>query len=98
MHSCEMDTIGRALDDILLLEAEMGEQGFLDMVLRNACWKEDRLLLRGLLDRVESSRLQRNKGNTRRIDEGSPASLPQWSGDWRSRRAWLVDWLLETSL
>ena len=27
MHSCEMDIIGRALDDILLLEAESGEQG-----------------------------------------------------------------------
>ena len=47
MHSCEMDIIGRALDDILLLEAEMGEQGFLDMILRNSCWQEDRLLLRG---------------------------------------------------
>ena len=46
MHSCEMDIIGRALDDILLLEAEMGEQGFLDMILRNSCWQEDRLLLR----------------------------------------------------
>ena len=46
MHSCEMDIIGRALDDLLLFEADMGDQGFLDMVLRNACWQEDRLLLR----------------------------------------------------
>ena len=46
MHSCEMDIIGRALDDILL-EAEMGEQGFFDMILRNSCWQEGRLLLRG---------------------------------------------------
>ena len=46
MHSCEMDIIGRALDDILLLETEMGEQGFLDVILSNSCWQEDRLLLR----------------------------------------------------
>ena len=41
-----MDIIGRALDDLLLFEADMGDQGFLDMVLRNACWQENRLLLR----------------------------------------------------
>ena len=90
MHSCEMDIIGRALDDILLLEAEMGEQGFIDMILRNSCWQEDRLLLRKFLDRVESSRLQTKKGNTRKSDEGTPVSLPQWSGDWRAAREQLV--------
>ena len=57
MHSCEMDIIGRALDDILLIEAETGEEGFLDMVPWNACWQEDRLLLRAFLDKVECSRL-----------------------------------------
>ena len=48
-----MDIIGRALDDILLLETEMGEQGFLDVILSNSCWQEDRLLQRGFLNRVE---------------------------------------------
>ena len=90
MHSCEMDIIGRALDDVLLLEAEMGEQGFIDMILRNSCWQEGRLLLRGFLDRVEASRLQRKKGNTRKSDEGTPASLPQWTGDWRAAREQLA--------
>ena len=90
MPSCEMHIIGRALDDILLLEAEMGEQGFIDMILRNSCWQEDRLLLRKFLDRVESSRLQRKKGNTRKSDEGTPASLPQWTGDWRAAREQLA--------
>ena len=64
----------------------MGEQGFLDMALRNACWQEDRLLLRGFLDRVEATRLKRKKGNTRKIDEGTPVSLPQWS-DWTLERS-----------
>ena len=42
------------------------------------------------MDRVESSRLKRKKGNTRKIDERTPESLPQWSGDWRAARDQLV--------
>ena len=30
------------------------------------------------------------KGNTRKSDEGTPVSLPQWSGDWRAAREQLV--------
>ena len=62
MHSCEMDIIGRALDDILLLEAEMGEQGFLDMILRNSCWQEDRLLLRGFFGQSGILKASEEKG------------------------------------
>merc|ERR1711965_600052 len=66
-HSCEMDIIGNALNDILLLEAESGEQGFLDMVLRNKCWQQDRLLLRKFLDRIELARLRRKGSTTKKL-------------------------------
>ena len=72
MHSCEMDIIGRALDDILLLETEMGEQGFLDVILSNSCWQEDRLLQRGFLNRVESSRLQTKRVTPGRVTRELP--------------------------
>ena len=62
LHSCEMDIIGRALDDLLLFEADMGDQGFLDMVLRNACWQEDRLLLRGFFGQSGILKASEEKG------------------------------------
>ena len=68
LRSCEMDIIGNALDDICLLEAEIGGHGVLDMLIRNECWQEERLLLRKFLDRVESQRLKKQKGISKKND------------------------------
>ena len=85
-----MDIIGNALDDICLLEAEIGGQGVLDMLIRNECWQEERLLLRKFLDRVESQRLKKQKGISKKNDDDLPSNLPPWSGEWRTAREQLV--------
>ena len=68
----------------------MGEQGILEMILRNNCWKEDRLRLREFLNRVEASRLKARKSRSKKVDEDAPPNLPQWSGEWREAREQLV--------
>ena len=68
-RNCELDVVGNALDDLVLLESEIGEQGILDMVLRNFCWEDDRKRLRSFFRRVETLRLEKGRVLQRRIKQ-----------------------------
>ena len=68
-RSCELDAVGNALNDLVLLESEIGEQGILDMVLRNFCWEDDRKRLRSFFRRVETLRLEKGRVLQRRIKQ-----------------------------
>ena len=85
-RNCELDVVGNALDDLVLLESEIGEQGILDMVLRNFCWEEDRKRLRRFLRRVATLRLEK-KRSTSKKDENKSDVFHQWQGDWKKTRA-----------
>ena len=65
-NHCEYYIVGRALDDIALMEAETGSHGSLDAILRNACWSEDRKRLHTLLLKVEEQRHGAKRRNSKK--------------------------------
>ena len=65
-NRCEYDIVGRALDDIALMEAETGSLGILDAILRNACWSEDRKRPHTLLRKVEEQRRDARRRNSKK--------------------------------
>jgi hypothetical protein len=89
-NRCEYDIVGRALDDIALMEAETGSQGILDAILRNACWSDDRKRLHTLLRKVEEKRHDSKRRNSKKDEDAGGEPLPQWSGDWQKARGQLV--------
>ena len=89
-YRCEYDIVGRALDDIALMEAETGSQGILDAILRNACWSDDRKRLHTLLRKVEEKRHDSKRRNSKKDEDAGGEPLPQWSGDWQKARGQLV--------
>ena len=80
-NHCEYDIVGRAMDDIVRMEAETGSHGTLDAILRNACWTEDRKRLHTLLRKAEKQRQGAKRCNSNKEEIAGVDTLPQWSGD-----------------
>ena len=89
-YRCEYDIVGRALEDIAILETESGSHGTLGAILRNKCWTEDRKRLVQLLCKVEELRHIAKRSSSKKLEALDPGALPRWSADWQKARSELV--------